>query len=253
MFLKLMGAMPGYIYAQDKSGLYVSLFVGSTAKTQWGGQKMVLQQTTHYPWQGDVTIKVEPAKSTEFDLHIRIPGWCQGPSFADDLYPADGQPLEGGAHLAVNGKSIDNLKVVRGYATLHRRWKPGDVVQLTFDMPVRRIKANSYVEADKTRAALMRGPIVYCFEGTDNGGAVQNLVIASGTQFTPEYRSDLLGGVVVLHGTARGVFRTGIDQVVAAPFQVTATPYYANANRGTCPMQVWMAASQDAAHAEKQE
>ena len=39
MFLKLMGAMPGYIYAQDKSGIYVNLFVGSKAQIQLAARR----------------------------------------------------------------------------------------------------------------------------------------------------------------------------------------------------------------------
>jgi DUF1680 family protein len=120
-------------------------------------------------------------------------------------------------------------------------------------MPVQRVRANAHVEADKGRVALMRGPIVYCFEGADNGAAVQNLVIPPGTEFTPEYRSDLLGGVTVLEATATAVFRTSGHEVVARPFKVTATPYYANANRGACPMQVWMPESQEAAKPQNQE
>jgi DUF1680 family protein len=49
MFLKLMGAMPGYVYAQDRQGIYVNLFVGSTARIQLAGQKVVLKQMTGYP------------------------------------------------------------------------------------------------------------------------------------------------------------------------------------------------------------
>jgi DUF1680 family protein len=253
MFLKLMGAMPGYIYAQDQSGIYVNLFVGSKAQFQLGGRKMVLNQTTDYPWQGEIRIAVDPAKTSEFDLHIRIPGWCQGPSSPQDLYQPQNRPLAGGARLKVNGKAIENIEMVRGYATLHRQWKRGDVVQLTLDMPVLRVKANAHVEAARGRMALVRGPIVYCFEGTDNGAAVQNLVLRPETEFAPEYRSDLLGGVTVLHGTAAGVFRTAANQVISMPFKVTATPYYANANRGSCPMQVWMPENQDGANPQKQE
>jgi DUF1680 family protein len=99
----------------------------------------------------------------------------------------------------------------------------------------------------------MRGPIVYCFEGTDNGTAVQNLVIPPEVKFTPEYQSNLLGGVTVLKATASGVFKTATDQLVSVPSEVTAIPYYANANRGTCQMQVWMAANQDGCKPQKQE
>ncbi len=253
MFLKLMGAMPGYIYAQDKAGIYVNLLVGSQAKIQLAGQTVVLKQTTDYPWNGDVKIEVRPSKVGEFDLHIRIPGWCQGTSSPDDLYTASNRPLNGAAHLEVNGKTVDNIEIVRGYAKLHRRWKSGDVVQLTLDMPVQLVKANAKVEADKDRIALMHGPMVYCFEGADNGAAVQNLVIPPGTEFTPEYKSNVLGGVMVLTGTATALFQDGSNPVTPMPFQVTAIPYYANANRGTSPMQVWMAAKPEAARPQQQD
>ena len=253
MFLKLMGAMPGYIYAQDKTGIYVNLFIGSKAIVQVAGQKILINQATSYPWQGDVEIVLEPSRTTEFDLHLRIPGWCQGAASLDDLYQVSNPPAEGGARLKVNGKSVDNPQIVRGYATLRRHWKRGDLVQLTLDMPVQRIKANSNVEADKGRVTLMRGPLVYCFEGADNSAAVKNLVLPPGTQFTSEYRSDLLGGVTVLEATATAVFQSPANTVVAEPFKATAIPYYANANRGTCPMQVWMAETRDSCNPQKQE
>src|SRR5262249_54011108 len=127
MFLKLMGAMPGYIYARNQGGIYVNLFVGSAARIPVAGQELMVKQTTDYPWRGDITITVHPATASEFDLHIRVPGWCQGPSSSEDLYQASRLPLNGAVHLKVNGKAIENIQIDRGYATLRRRWKSGDV------------------------------------------------------------------------------------------------------------------------------
>jgi DUF1680 family protein len=120
-------------------------------------------------------------------------------------------------------------------------------------MPVQLIKANEKVEADKDRVALMRGPMVYCFEGADNGAAVQNLVIPPETEFTSEYKSNVLGGVTVLTATATALFQDGSNPVTPMPFQVTAIPYYVNANRGTSPMQVWMAAKPEAVRPQQQD
>lgn len=253
MFLKLMGAMPGYIYAQDKGGFYVNLFVGSRAQTQVAGQKVAVRQVTTFPWEGGVKLTIEPAKTVEFDLHIRIPRWCQGPSSPDDLYHPVNRPASGGVRVTVNGKAIEHPEILRGYATVRRRWKAGDVVQLTLNMPVQAIKANAHVEADKGRVAFMRGPLVYCFEGADNGGAVKNLAIPASTQFTPEHKPDLLGGVAVLKGTATAVFKTSLNAVEAMAFRVMAAPYYANANRGTSQMQVWMPETLEGCSPEKQE
>ena len=250
MFLKLMSAMPGYIYAQDNTGIYVNLFVGSRATIQLPGQKVVLKQTTDYPWQGNVKITVQPSKAGTFDLHIRIPGWCQGATSPDDLYQSDHRPAVGAVHLTVNGKTVKDLQIFHGYANLDRRWKSGDTVQLTMDMPVEQVKANPEVAADRGRIALMRGPIVYCFEGTDNGSAVQNLVIPAQAEFTPEYCGNLLGGVMVLTGDATALYN---GDPAPLPTKVTAIPYYANANRGTCPMQVWMPENQQVASSLNQQ
>lgn len=253
MFLKLMGALPGYIYAQDAAGIYVNLYVGSTAKIQGATRTVRLQQTTEYPWNGDVQIKVLATKGGPFDLHLRIPGWCEGSTAPEDLYQAEPHPRSGGAHLKVNGKPVTTFTIEHGYATLHRAWKSGEVVQLTLDMPVQRIRANEQVAADRGRVALMRGPVVYCFEGADNGAAVQNLVLPPDTAFTPEYRREVLGGVTVLRAKATALFHTGRDQVTPQPFDVTATPFYANANRGACPMEVWLPATPEGAKAQGQE
>ncbi len=42
-------------------------------------------------------------------------------------------------------------------------------IEIEFDMPVRLIAANRRVHADAGRVAIMRGPVVYCAEGLDNG------------------------------------------------------------------------------------
>jgi DUF1680 family protein len=65
-----------------------------------------------------------------------------------------------------------DFETARGYARLHRKWQGGDVVQLSRPMPVQRLKAHPNVEANLGRAALQRGPLVYCLEAADNGGHV---------------------------------------------------------------------------------
>ncbi len=240
MFLKITGAMPGYIYAQDDAGIYVNLFVGSQAQVRLPSGEVLLRQTTRYPWQGDVKIVVKPEKPVEFDLYVRIPGWCQGAPSADDLYQIVGRPASGAARLSVNGRAVERMELVRGYARLHRQWKSGDVVELAMDMPVRRVKAHPKVEADVGRMALMRGPLVYCLEGVDNPEGVRNLVVAPHTQFTAEHRADLLGGVTVVRSRAMAQYRRKDGSTEQKPVELTAVPYYVNGNRGPCEMLVWL-------------
>jgi DUF1680 family protein len=232
MFLKIMGALPGYVYAQDAGSVYVNLFVGSRANLAVNGVKIALRQTTRYPWDGVVRLAVEPEQEAEFAVNVRLPAWCDGPQ------------------VQVNGKVSAGLEKVRGYARLQRKWKRGDVVELSLPMPVQRLKAHPKVEADLGRVALQRGPLVYCLEAVDNQGHVRNLVIPPEAPISAQHRADLLGGVTVITGQALALYRTAWPDSLylrstsvpgATNLSFTAIPYFANANRQPGEMSVWMA------------
>ena len=60
---RFIPSFPGYMYAVKDSKLYVNLFAGNTATIQVGGKDVTLSQETNYPWDGDITIKVEKTKA----------------------------------------------------------------------------------------------------------------------------------------------------------------------------------------------
>jgi uncharacterized protein len=77
---------------------------------------------------------------------------------------------------------------------------------------------------------------------------VLHLVINEGGPLRSEFRNDLLGGVEVIHGSARPV-RRNLDggRVLGGDQQFTAIPYYAWAHRGRHQMTVWPARDEGAA------
>jgi len=235
MFLKFMGAMPGYVFAQDDAGLYVNLFVGSRAKLRLAGTSIAIGQTTRYPWQGAVRIAVDPERPAEFDLRVRIPGWCRTASSPGGLYQSAGVPPA--PEIKLNGQPVASPRIVRGYAVLHRTWKPGDQVELTLPMPAHRVKAHPAVKADVGRVALMRGPIVYCAESIDNRGGIRNTFLPADAPLSSDYRADLLGGVTVIEADAKSLYA---DAPQVRPARLVAVPYYAYANRGPVEMAVWL-------------
>jgi DUF1680 family protein len=229
MFGKLMGAMPGYIYATDQSSVYVNLFVGSHATIKHHNGTMELQQATTFPWDGAVKITMQRTPSASTSLMLRVPAWCKDES------------------VAINGKTVSAPEKARGYIRIDRAWKPGDVVELTLPMPVERVHANPAVQADIGRVALMRGPVVYCVESADNGDNARRMILQDGP-LTAEVRPNLFGGVVVIRGKAtveesahpdKQLYVTQKDATSKVQ-QVTAIPYYANANRGPVQMSVWL-------------
>ena len=246
MFLKLMGGLPGCIYARDSNAVYVSQFVGSHTTLTISDIKVKLRQTTRYPWDGQIKIAIDPEKPAEFDLFVRIPDWCEGASSTNSLYEIVGRPDHGAATLKINGRPVEKLDMVRGYARLHRRWQSDDVVELSLEMPVRQVRANPKVEADGGLVTLMRGPIVYCVESVDNPEGIRQLVVPPEATFTTEFKPDLLGGVTVVRGRVHACdFEDGKRSL--KPAELLAVPYYANANRAPSSMRVWLPASSDKA------
>ena len=223
MFLKIMGALPGYVYAQDDDGLYVNLFIGSRADIAWNGMSVKLAQTTQYPWDGRIQIQVSPEEPAEFDVNVRLPGWSRPEQSEAALYRRSAGADDAAVELRVNGEPVPAPEIVRGYARLRRRWQAGDVIELALPMPVQRMVAHPSVQEDAGRVALMRGPLVYCVETLEDSGTAHDVRLPVDAPLATEHCPDLLGGVTIVHAP-------GLD----------AIPYYSNANRAPAHMRVWL-------------
>lgn len=226
---RFIPSMPGYIYAATGDTVYVNLFVTSEASIDLQNNEIHIEQKTNYPWEGTIQIEVTPGREADFSLLVRIPGWTQNRPVPGDLYRylevSDETP-----RMALNGRSIP-LELDKGYASIHRQWKKGDVLLLDLPMPVRRVKSHPQVEENTGKVALERGPLVYCVEGIDHDGKVLDLVLPENPQVVAEFVPDQLHGLVVIKGN---VLRNGKLQ------DLTAIPYYAWSHRGVGEMTVWL-------------
>ncbi|MFO1475974.1 MAG: glycoside hydrolase family 127 protein [Verrucomicrobiota bacterium] len=244
--LRLLASLGGYAYAVQDTNLFVNLYASSDSKAELRGQKVSVLQSTDYPWSGEVRLTVTPQREQTFCLCLRIPGWVNGKPLPSDLYHyEDATPASW--KISINGKPV-TAPVVDGYARLARAWKPGDRVDLSMAMPVRRVLGNPKIQATRGLVALERGPVVYCLEGVDNPGRLLNAVLPAGASIRVVPRPELLGGVTVLE--IQDAKRVPVDPASKAPSQglsLTAIPYATWNNRGASPMTVWMAEDPTAA------
>ena len=236
---RFIASVSGYQYATQQNDIYVNLYIQGTCNLTTASNKVTVEQTTEYPWDGKVSIKVTPETEKKFAIRLRIPGWVTDRPVASDLYAYTDAPKA--YTISVNG-SPANIMTGDGYATLQRTWKAGDVIEINWPMEVRRIKANDKVETNRGFLAMERGPIVYCLEGKDQpDSTVFNKYIPADTKVNSTYDANLLNGVVVLSGTAKEIDRQG--NVKDVPFK--AIPYATWNNRGTDQMEVWMASAKE--------
>ena len=235
---RFLPSVSGLQYAVHADQLYVNLFAGGTVEVSLAGSRVKLTQETNYPWDGAVRMTVAPDPPASFTVRVRVPGWARNQPVPTDLYRyAD--HAKPAVSLTVNGLP-QTIQTDKGYLTVTRLWKPGDLLALNLGMPVRRVAANDKVAADAGRVAIERGPLVYCFEGIDHGNKVFQLTVPDEAELSARFRPDLLGGVTVITGQGKSAVRDSTGGTTGEPTALTAVPYYAWCNRGAGQMQVWM-------------
>ena len=162
-------------------------------------------------------------------LALRIPGWSRGYS------------------LRVNGETVSADREEKGFACLMRSWPEETEITLKFRMEARFIKASQNVRYNAGRAAIVRGPLVYCLEEADNGAYLDQIAVDPKGGLAEEADLSMPGGCIALK--ARGVrelAQTDADTLYM-PYgsyeeavTVKAVPYFLRNNRGRGEMQVWM-------------
>ena len=76
--VRFLPSIPGMGYATQGDDLYVNLFVNGQARVKLEHSEVQLVQQTDYPWDGNIRIRVNPARSHLFTLKVRVPGWARG-------------------------------------------------------------------------------------------------------------------------------------------------------------------------------
>lgn len=226
---RLVASVSGYFLSHSPDGIAFHLYGGISSAVEVGGKTVGVTEVSNYPWDGEITITLEPEQPADFEVKLRIPGWANG------------------AGVSVNGEALDTLAAVRGYLTIRRTWQRGDQINLSLPMPAQRLYAHPGVIMNAGRVALKRGPLVYCVEEADNpGGRVQRLRLPRQAELHARQRPELFGGVVTIEAEAEAIeegdwttlYRTQPPR--EGKTTLTALPYYLWANRGQGSMMVWV-------------
>ncbi len=231
---RLLASLGGYFFSASKEGIWVHLYGESkVTATLDMNRKITLNQSTNYPWSGDINIKISLDAENSFTLFLRMPGWCRK------------------AEVLVNGKPVREPVRPGSYFPITRTWIKGDEVQLSLSMSVDFLETHPH-SSNNGRLAISHGPLIYCIEAADHQGVdVFDILLAPDTKLSPHFNSDLLGGIVVLRGKALlrdksvqegKMYRLYREEqkTKSEPLQITAIPYFAWANREPGKMLVWI-------------
>ena len=205
---RLLASLGGYVYGQEGDTLYVNQFVGSTLCD--GG--VTCTQKTDYPRNGEVKLCVEGAKR----VAIRIPAWCT--SFTLNA------PYE----------------MQNGYAVVENT---GCEISVCFDMTPCAVFGDIRITADVDRLCVMRGPLVYCAEGVDNGNGLHRFTVPANFTAREISTPELPFPMLELDCEKRIPFEGQLYARHPPKSERAALrliPYHAFANRGETDMLVWL-------------
>lgn len=181
-----------------------------------------------YPYEGNVAVDI--VRGGTFTLALRIPAWCKNYT------------------LKLNGET-QNVKTDKGYWILNRAWQSGDKITLDLEITTSIIYANPMINAAMGKAAIQRGPIVYCLESVDNGSVpLPTVRLVPETEFKTVAVEGLPEGTVALRFMAEAAdVRSDLystEPLTWHPVELCAIPFALWQNRGISDMQVYSAVKQ---------
>lgn len=175
---RLVASIGSYAFTENDDSLFVHLYMG--AELSKNGRRIRIE--SGLPENGKVKISISSGERKEaaegIKLALRIPSWCE----EKYTITIDGKSLSrceenGGEPCLSNGKEIvGTVKDGYLYVTV-----PDEetLIGMEFDMKPKLIAADRRVTEDLGRAAIVRGPIVYCAEEADNGKGLGELMLDS--------------------------------------------------------------------------
>ena len=138
--LQSVADYPLDLYFHDSAGVYVNLYAASELRWKTGNVAVHLTQQTSYPESSQIELRVDPETPIDFAVHLRIPRWLDRP-----------------AHLSVNGKRVSAPAERGTFATIRRRWRKGDTIELALPFSFRLLPID---EQHPDVVAAMYGPLM---------------------------------------------------------------------------------------------
>jgi DUF1680 family protein len=148
------------IYLRDTRGLLVNLYLPSTLRwVHSNGSQISLTQTTEYPFNDTIDLRLRTAKPSKFALRLRVPSWCARPAIRVNSGPE--RPL---------------TRLEKGFASINRKWHDNDTVQLVLPLAQRLEAIDS---AHPNTVALMVGPLVLFAVGEEEPQVTREQLLAA--------------------------------------------------------------------------
>lgn len=204
-----------YAYGENDDTAFCHLYAAGSIRLKNG---IAFDCETQYPFGNEIRYNIVSGGR----LALRIPHWSKN------------------TEIILNGSPV-SAETSNGYAYI--KVSDGDELIMRLDCGTRFVYASRKVPTLSGKLCLCNGPLVYCFEGVDNGGDVLDLRLSPET-IPEECTAEGLDGITALEMQAFREEDSGALYTFDAPERkkctAKAVPYFCRANRGETTMRVWL-------------
>ena len=226
---RTLASMGQYIYFTDKNTAYVNLYISNEAQIELEEGSLKIQMKSDLTNTGCIQMTITPDGEGEHRLALRIPDYAKSYTIKRD------------------GKILEDFKIIQSYLLIEDIEEQIEI-GIDFEVSAKFVRANPNVREDAGKVALVKGPLVYCLEETDNGKNLPSIFVDTKQELQETFESELLGGVTTIRFTGKKLnmdtWQDGalydIREQVFEDIELKAIPYHCWDNRKTGEMLVWM-------------
>lgn len=227
---RTLASLGQYIYFTDDNTLYVNLYISGNVSAELACGTVEAAVVSDLTNTGHVELKLKKENMPDsYRIALRIPDYARS------------------YRIWKNGTELSGFQLEKGYLYLEAE-EEAVKLEIDFEVPAEFVRANPKVREDTGKVALVKGPLVYCLEETDNGANLPAVFADTKQKIKEEYQKDLLGGTMTLKfkgmrltdsewqdGALYGPRECRLQEV-----ELTAVPYHCWNNRTPGEMLVWM-------------
>lgn len=206
-----------YICVDEGDSICIEQYISAELNTPYG--KLTITES----YAKDGKARIVGCDYTAQTISLRVPEWCKALT------------------VTLDGKSI-TPEVRNGYAYVSVC--KDFTLDLDFGISLSFVSANPMVRDNAGRMALMRGPVVYCIEGIDNGTRLNRIEVSTTALADAVEELDFHGlysvSLPALRLKEKASLYFDADESATESIRIKCIPYFAFANRGKSDMQVWI-------------
>jgi uncharacterized protein len=226
---RTLASLGQYIFAKEDDTLYIHQFITSSVNTKLKDSALHIEMESTLLQNGIVKILAKTVTEESLKIKIRIPDYAKN------------------TRVLINEEVIEP-KVDKGYFLVLLKPAAQQEILIDFGVKARWMTANDEVREDCGKAALMKGPLVYCLEEKENGRNLSGIYVDIKKEINEcDAANDLVGNLPMLSYKGIHLENIGIleEELYGEPkleqklVDLKAVPYCLWNNRGIGEMLVW--------------